>query len=94
MPIPINGENPSICIRRDAFERAGLQRSALDQRFALTDDEFRAEGNLIVIGPLFGETVTEMLEYLETAGLAYFDDYFEWSGNWPGWISLYAMHSR
>jgi hypothetical protein len=28
---------------------------------------------------------------LENRGLAYFDDFFELSGNWPAWLSIYAM---
>jgi len=28
---------------------------------------------------------------LETRGLVYFDDFFELSGNWPSWLSIFAM---
>jgi hypothetical protein len=31
-----------------------------------------------------------LLADLETAGLEYFDDYFELSGNWPDWLLLYG----
>jgi hypothetical protein len=27
---------------------------------------------------------------LEQAGLTYFDDFFELSGNWPDWLQLFA----
>lgn len=94
MPIEIRGEHPAVCIRRDAFERIGLTRAAVDAKYALTADEFRMEGQLIVIGPVYGDTVTQLLSDLESAGLEYFDDYFELSGNWPEWLTLYAMHTR
>ena len=45
-----------------------------------------------VLGPLVGETVvTELIEEFEQAGLAYYDDFFELSGNWPSWLRLLAM---
>jgi len=31
------------------------------------------------------------MEHLESSGLVYFEDVFELSGNWPGWLRLYAM---
>lgn len=94
MPIEIQGTQPSVCIRREAFERAGLDRATLDTRFSLTADEFRIERDLIVVGPLFGDTITELFAALDAAGLEYFDDYFELSGNWPDWLVLYAMHGH
>jgi hypothetical protein len=64
----------------------------MDERLNLTEDEFRIEGDLIAIGPLPGETtLTELIDELETAGLQYFDDFFELSGNWPDWLRLYVM---
>ena len=43
-----------------------------------------------MIGPLPEDTaLREMLDALEDAGLVYFDEYFELSGNWPPWIRLY-----
>ena len=32
----------------------------------------------------------ELFDELEEVGLAYFDDYFELSGNWPTWLRLYV----
>lgn len=91
MPITIANERPSLLIRRTAFERANLTRAEFDTRLNLTSDEFRVEGDLVVIGPVhdddtFGAFVAE----LETRGLTFFDDMFELSGNWPEWITLYA----
>jgi hypothetical protein len=94
MPIEIRGTQPSVCIRREAFERAGLTRAAFDERYSLTADEFRVERDLIVLGPLIGETITELFSELDEAGLEYFDDYFEMSGNWPEWLALYVTHNR
>jgi hypothetical protein len=59
----------------------------------LTPDEFRVEGNLIAIGPIFGDAsdaVGELIAELEGLGLVYFDDFFELTGNWPEWLTLLA----
>ena len=91
MPLPIAAGAPTLLIRREAFERNGLTRSALDERLNLTDEEFRVDGALIGVGPLHGESaLTELIEELERLGLVYFDDFFELSGNWPDWLRLYA----
>ena len=91
MPLTINAALPSILIRRQAYENARLARSKLDSRFNLADDEFRVEGNLIVIGPLpSDDLIGPITDYLEEAGLAYFDDFFELSGNWPEWLRIYV----
>ena len=92
MPLPITNGLSTIFIRKPAFEKAGLMRVEIDQRFNLTDEEFRVEGDLIAIGPLpSDDMVAPMLEYFEEKGLAYFDEVFELSGNWPEWLRIYAM---
>ena len=92
MPLLIPGDQPTVLIRRDAFERERLERQLIDQRFNLTDAEFRVEGDLIAIGPLpSDDMLSEMLAELEQAGLRYFDDFFELSGNWPEWLRLFAV---
>jgi hypothetical protein len=92
MPLSIPREAPVLLIRRPAFERVGIEREALDTRFNLTPDEFRVEGDLIAVGPLFGDdTLVAMVEALEEEGLRYFDDFFELSGNWPEWLRVFAM---
>ena len=91
MPIELAHNQGAILIRRTAFERANLVRSTIDERYNLTDDEFHVEEDLVVIGPLPSEDmVRQLIEDLETSGLAYFDDFFELSGNWPAWLSIYA----
>jgi hypothetical protein len=92
MPVAIDAGRAAVLIRKSAYEQAGLVRLELDTRFNLTDEEFRVEGNLVVIGPLpSDDLVGPVVEYLEGAGLVHFDDFFELSGNWPGWLRLYAM---
>lgn len=92
MPLSIPREAPVVLIRRHAFERSELTRPALDARFNLTPDEFRVEGDLIAIGPLFGDSaVEELTDALEGAGLRYFEDFFDLSGNWPEWLAVFAM---
>jgi hypothetical protein len=91
MPLTIDSGRPSILIHRQAYENAKLARSELDSRFNLTDGEFRVEGNLIVVGPLpSDDLIGPITDYLEESGLAYFDDFFELSGNWPEWLRIYA----
>ena len=92
MPLQVPPGLPTILIRKDAFERENLVRSEIDERFNLTDSEFRVEGGLVMIGPLpSDEMLGPMLEYLEEKGLEYYDDVFELSGNWPDWVRLFAM---
>lgn len=95
MPLQISAGAPTLLIRRDAFERAGLARSTLDRWLNLTDEEFRVEGSMIAVGPLHGESaLTDLIEELEGVGLVYFDDFFELSGNWPEWLRLVAVIER
>jgi hypothetical protein len=92
MPLSVPEGSPTIFIRREAFERVGLTRAALDARFNLTDQEFRVEGPLIAVGPLFGEeALTTLIGELEELGLAYFDDFFELTGNWPDWLNVLVV---
>ena len=92
MPLPLSTGAPTILIRKEAFERAGLARATLDRWLNLTDEEFRVEGALIAVGPLYGDDpLTDLIAELENAGLVYFDDFFETSGNWPEWLRLLAM---
>jgi len=85
----------SVIIRQAAFERANLVRSAIDARYNLTDAEFSVAEGLVILGPLPSDgDVSQMIEDLENAGLVYFDDFFELSGNWPEWISLYVSGAK
>ena len=92
MPIALSASDPTLLIRRVAFERAGLTRAQFDERLNLTADEFRIEGGLIAIGPLHdADAIGPLVAELETLGLRWFDDIFELSGNWPDWLTLFAM---
>lgn len=66
-------------------------RAALDERLGLTPDEFRVEGDLVAIGPVFdADALASLLDDLERLGLVYYDDFFELTGNWPDWLSVLA----
>lgn len=83
-----------MIIRREAFERAGLSRAEIDQRLGLTDEEFRVEGTLVVVGPILDESGLEaLIADLEAAGLVHFDDFFDLSGTWPEWVRLFASRA-
>jgi len=89
MPIPVRPGAPTLFMRRDAYERIGLVRAALDARLGLTDDEFRVEGDVVVIGPVYDtEAFSALLAELEEMQLAYYEDFFELSGTWPEWLRV------
>jgi hypothetical protein len=80
-----------MLVRKTAFEQLGLARAHFDARYNLTPDEFRVEGELIAIGPLYDEEALGALTgELELLGLVYFEDFVEMSGNWPQWLSMFA----
>lgn len=94
MPILLTGGSPTIVVRREAFERTSLSRQAIDRTFTLTDEEFRVERELIVIGPVYDdEGLVALICAFEDAGLKHFDDFFEMSGNWPDWLALHVTSS-
>jgi hypothetical protein len=93
MALRVSTGAPTVFIRRQAYEKSGLTRAAIDERLGLTPAEFRVEGNLVVIGPIYGtegDAIGELIAELEGLGLVYFDDFFELTGNWPEWLTLLA----
>ncbi|MCX5762628.1 MAG: hypothetical protein NTW72_14195 [Gemmatimonadetes bacterium] len=95
MPISIPHDAPTLLIRKRAFEQHALSRADFDVTLHLTADEFRVEGDLVVIGPIYdGEALAAVIADLEGRGLVYFDDYFDLSGNWPEWLLMFAMATR
>jgi len=93
MALSIQQGAPSILILKSAYESSGLARAAIDDRFGLTSDEFRVEGGLVVVGPIYGgsrDAVGDVIAELERLGLRYFEDFFELSGNWPAWLRVLA----
>jgi hypothetical protein len=95
MPIELTHSQPTLLIRRAAFEQHGLSRTLFDDRLGLTADEFQVEGDLVVVGPILAEgALGDIVSELEDLGLVYFDDFFDLSGNWPDWLNVYAMAAR
>lgn len=93
MALSIMGGAPTLFIRRAAYESSGLTRAAIDERLGLTSDEFRVEGDLVCIGPIYGAdgaALGALIAELEGLGLVYYDDFFELSGNWPDWLRIHA----
>jgi hypothetical protein len=93
MALEITGGAPTMFIRRAAYEAHDLSRRAIDGRLGLTPDEFRVDGDLVAIGPIYGrgeDAIGALIAELEEIGLVYFDDFFELSGNWPDWLRLLA----
>lgn len=92
MPLSLTAGAPTIIVRREAFERTGLSRKAIDRALVLTPDEFRVERDLIAIGPIYSDDgLTTLVQLFEASGLSYFEDFFEMSGNWPEWLALFSM---
>ena len=95
MPLKLPDGHSVVLIRQSAFERTGLTRQGIDEAYNLTDEEFRVEDGLIALGPLPSEDMLSgLIEDLENSGLVYFADFFELSGNWPDWLSLYARGAK
>jgi hypothetical protein len=95
MPLSLPADAPTLLFRKEAFERAELSRAAFDQWLNLTPEEFRIEGSLIAVGPIYDDDALQaLISALEDKGLVYFDDFFEMSGNWPDWVTLMAMPPR
>lgn len=91
MPQEIPAGQSMLFIRRDAYERSGITRQSIDERLNLTAEDFRVEGRLVMIGPIPDDAeLRDILDDFEEAGLVYFDDYFELTGNWPAWVRLYV----
>ena len=95
MPLKLSHDTPTLLIRRQAFEAHALTRADFDTALHLTDTEFRVEGDLVAIGPVYdAEGLARVFAELEVRGLVYFDDFFDVSGNWPEWLLVYAMAQR
>jgi hypothetical protein len=95
MPLELPQNNAVMLIRQSAFEASGLTRAAIDERYNLTVDEFRVEDGLVLIGPLpSDDALSTLINDMEKSGLVYFDDFFDLSGNWPEWLTLYARGAK
>ncbi len=94
MPLKLTQGRATVLIRRESFEKSGIVRSAIDQRYNLTDEEFQATEGLVAIGPLpTDDLLADLIADLEGSGLAYYDDFFEMSGNWPEWLAIHVRNS-
>ncbi len=92
MPLSLSAGAPTLVVKKAAFERAGITRVQIDEALTLTDEEFRVELGLVAIGPIYDEAgFASLVEAFEKQGLVYFDDFFEMSGNWPEWLSVFAL---
>jgi hypothetical protein len=92
MPLKLPHDAPTLLIRKRAFEQYALTRADFDLVLHLTDEEFRVEGDLVSVGPVYdAEGLAQVIAQLESRGLSYFDDFFDFSGNWPGWLMVYVM---
>ena len=95
MALELAHSHAVVLIRQSAFERSGITRGAIDERYNLTADEFRVEEGLVVLGPLpSDDLLPQLIDDLEQNGLVYFDDFFDLSGNWPEWLMLYARGAK
>jgi hypothetical protein len=92
MPLPLSTGAPTLLVKKVSFERAEITRAQIDQALTLTDEEFRVEQGLIAIGPIFDDDgFAALVEAFERSGLVYFEDFFEMSGNWPEWLSVFTL---
>jgi hypothetical protein len=95
MPLAIAQGVPTLFLRRESYEKAGLTRVALDTRLGLTDAEFRVEGDIVALGPIYDvDALGTLVDELESLGLTYYEDFFELSGSWPEWLALMARSAQ
>ena len=95
MPLSLIHGASTLVVPKASFERAGLTRAQIDAALVLTDEEFRVERDLIAIGPIYDDGgQTALIESFEQHGLVYFDDFFEMSGNWPEWLSVFVLDRK
>src|SRR5688500_13679937 len=94
MALPVTQGVPTLFFRRASYERSGLTRAGLDARLGLTDAEFRVDGDLVAVGPIYDvDALGKLVDEPEETGLAYYDDYFELSGSWPEWLAVLVRAS-
>jgi len=56
-----------------------------------TSEPLDSSETLISFGPHFGpEALDEFVRRLTSLGLVYFDDFIQFSGDWPGWCKFMA----
>ena len=91
MPLSLSHNAPTLLVRRQAYEQAQLTRESIDTWLNLTADEFRVEGSVIAVGPIYDEdALGTLVVALEAKGLVYFDDMIEMSGNLPEWLGVWV----
>ena len=91
MPLSLSHNASTLLVRRQAFEQAQLTRESIDTWLNLTPEEFRVEGSVIAVGPIYDEdALGTLVVALEEKGLVYFDDMIEMSGNLPPWLGVWV----
>ena len=49
----------------------------------------------MALGPIYDvDALGRLVDDLESAGLAYYDDFFELSGSWPEWLEIVVRAGR
>lgn len=83
-----------IIVKRTSIEARNLTRNQL---FKIMEVErpFDEDENLLSFGPHFGEEAAkEFINRLETSGLVYYEDFFDFSDTIPQWCQLYAISNK
>jgi hypothetical protein len=79
-----------IIVRRAALAERGVSWEDLLKVFSVKEP-LDADSYLILFGPHFGqEALDALLERLSSIGLKYFDDFFEFYGDYPEWCVFKA----
>lgn len=95
MPLSLSHNAPTLLVRRAAYEQAQLTRESIDTWLNLTPEEFRVEGSIIAVGPIYDEdALGTLVMALEEKGLVYFDDMIEMSGSLPEWLGVWVGEDR
>jgi hypothetical protein len=74
-----------LIVRRKALVERGVDLRDLFISMEV-GERFDASGDLLSFGPHFGREATDaMISRLTKLGLVYFDDFFEFCGDYPPW---------
>lgn len=79
-----------IVVRRRALTERGVGYARLLEAMEI-DEPLDASEGLLSFGPHFGgEAASEFTARLQNLGLVYIDDFFVFSGDFPGWCAFAA----
>lgn len=82
-----------IVIRKASLELRNLSRNRLLEMMEV-EEPLDEDDHLLSFGPHFGEEAAkEFIRRLESGGLVYLEDFFDFTEALPQWCGVYACHA-